>query len=79
MAGAGAIDPRILHKIIFYGYRKGKVFAIDGCRLPSNAGKEWSGTHEELRTKAKKIKEFPASSEKKTGSSGEDIQSNITG
>jgi hypothetical protein len=27
------------------------TFAIDGCKLPSNASKEWSGTHDELRKK----------------------------
>jgi hypothetical protein len=31
-----------------------KMFAIDGCKLPSNASKEWSGTHEELARKSKK-------------------------
>lgn len=25
-----------------------EMFAIDGCKLPSNASKEWSGTHAEL-------------------------------
>jgi transposase len=30
------------------------TFAIDGCKLPSNASKEWSGTHEELREKQQK-------------------------
>ena len=33
------------------------VFALDGCKLPSNAGKENSGTFEELRKKQKKIRE----------------------
>ena len=32
-----------------------EMFAIDGCKLPSNAAKEWSGTHEELKKKHKKI------------------------
>ena len=32
-----------------------QMFAIDGCKLPSNASKEWSGTHENLRKKSKKI------------------------
>jgi transposase len=32
-------------------------FAIDGCKLPSNASKQWSGTHEELRDKQKKMEE----------------------
>ena len=31
------------------------LFAIDGCKMPSNASKEWSGTHTELEAKAKKI------------------------
>jgi transposase len=117
--GASAIEPRILLKIIFYGYRKGqlssrkmmdlcienmtmkslaedvvpdfttiaafirekggriekiftevllicdglkliggKTFAIDGCKLPSNASKEWSGTHEELKEKAEKFEKL---------------------
>jgi transposase len=33
----------------------GKIFAIDGCKLPSNASKEWSGTRAELRKKREKI------------------------
>ena len=32
-----------------------EMFAIDGCKLPSNASKTWSGTHEELEKKYKKI------------------------
>jgi transposase len=31
-----------------------ETFAIDGCKLPSNASKEWSGTHDELRHKQQK-------------------------
>ena len=31
-----------------------QTFAIDGCKLPSNASKEWSGTHEELKHKQQK-------------------------
>jgi hypothetical protein len=30
-------------------------FAVDGCKLPSNASKQWSGTHEELDDKRKKL------------------------
>ena len=30
------------------------TFAIDGCKLASNASKEWSGTHEELSKKQQK-------------------------
>lgn len=32
-----------------------EMFAIDGCKLPSNASKEWSGTHDELKKKKAKI------------------------
>lgn len=32
-----------------------EMFAIDGCKLPSNASKEWSGTHGALRKKSRKI------------------------
>ena len=32
-----------------------EMFAIDGCKLPSNASKEWSGTKAELSNKRKKL------------------------
>ncbi len=32
-------------------------FAIDGCKLPSNASKQWSGTHAELRHKQQKLEQ----------------------
>lgn len=32
-----------------------EMFAIDGCKLPSNAGKQWSGTKTELAKKAAKM------------------------
>lgn len=31
------------------------MFAIDGCKISSNASKEWSGTHEELQRKKEKL------------------------
>lgn len=31
------------------------MFAVDGCKLPSNASKEHSGTHAEFAKKQKKI------------------------
>jgi transposase len=31
------------------------MFAIDGCKLPSNASKSWSGTHAELNKKRQKV------------------------
>jgi hypothetical protein len=36
------------------------MFAIDGCKLPSNASKEWSGTIEELTKKKKDWEELAA-------------------
>jgi transposase len=35
----------------------GTTFALDGCKLPANASKEWSGTHETLRKKQHKLEE----------------------
>ena len=32
-------------------------FAIDGCKLPSNASKKWSGTHKELDEKRQKLEQ----------------------
>jgi transposase len=32
-----------------------EMFAIDGCKLPSNASKEWSGTRSSFRKKAAKM------------------------
>jgi transposase len=32
-----------------------EMFAIDGCKLPSNASKEWSGTKQELSRKKEKM------------------------
>ena len=34
-----------------------ELFAIDGCKLPSNAAKEWSGTKTELQRKADKMEQ----------------------
>jgi len=33
-----------------------KLFAIDGCKLPSNTSKNSSGTHDELERKSKKLR-----------------------
>lgn len=32
------------------------LFAIDGCKMPSNAAKEWSGTFKELKEKRDKLR-----------------------
>lgn len=39
------------------GLIKSGTLAIDGCKISSNASKEWSGTISELETKRRKIKE----------------------
>jgi transposase len=36
----------------------GEMFAVDGCKLPSNASKEWSGTIAELKKKRDKLKKY---------------------
>jgi len=33
----------------------GEMFAVDGCKLPSNASKEWSGTKADLSKKRRKM------------------------
>jgi transposase len=35
----------------------GSHFSLDGCKLPSNASKEWSGTFKELRNKRNKLEQ----------------------
>ena len=35
-----------------------EMFAVDGCKLPSSASKEWSGTKEELEKKKKKMEKM---------------------
>ena len=34
-----------------------QMFAIDGCKIKSNASKEWSGTFEELKRKERKLRQ----------------------
>lgn len=34
-----------------------EMFAVDGCKMPSDASKEWSGTKEELQKKKEKMEE----------------------
>ncbi len=35
----------------------GELFAVDGCKISSNASKEWSGTFEELEGKKQKLQQ----------------------
>jgi transposase len=39
------------------GLLGGTFFALDGCKLPSNASKEWSGTISDLRRKKERIEQ----------------------
>ena len=36
----------------------GDMFAVDGCKLNSNASKEWSGTFKDLRNKKEKLEKI---------------------
>lgn len=55
---AGQIQP-VFRDILLYcdalGLIGKEMFAIDGCKLPSNASKEWSGTRAELKKKQQKL------------------------
>jgi transposase len=39
------------------GLLGGTFFALDGCKLPGNAARKWSGTHGSLKIKKQKIEE----------------------
>lgn len=50
----------VFHKVLLVCDQSGLVgkkhFAIDGCKLPSDASRQWSGTHKELQKKSDKMK-----------------------
>jgi transposase len=50
----------LFHKVLMICCKSGLVgkkhFAIDGCKLPSDASKQWSGTHADLQKKSKKLR-----------------------
>jgi transposase len=50
----------LFHRVLLVCDESGLIgrehFAIDGCKLPTDASKEWSGTHEELEKKSKKMR-----------------------
>lgn len=50
----------LFHKVLMICCKSGLVgkshFAIDGCKLPSDASKAWSGKHGELQKKSDKLK-----------------------
>jgi transposase len=49
----------LFRDVLLYASELGLIgkehFALDGCKLPSNASKQWSGTHRELEEKRKKL------------------------
>lgn len=59
ISGSSAEIAKLFHQVLMICDELGligkEMFAIDGCKLPSNASKEWSGTHESLRKKSRKI------------------------
>lgn len=50
----------LFHKVLMVCCQSGLVgkehFAIDGCKLPSDASKQWSGTHKDLERKSAKMR-----------------------
>lgn len=50
----------LFRDVLLYASELGLIgrehFAVDGCKLPSNASKQWSGTHRELADKREKLK-----------------------
>lgn len=50
----------LFHKVLMICCKSGLVgkkhFAIDGCKLPSDASKQWSGTHLQLKKKSDKLR-----------------------
>jgi hypothetical protein len=49
----------LFRDVLLYASELGLIgkehFAVDGCKLPSNASKQWSGTHRELADKRAKL------------------------
>jgi len=62
VSGMGGEIEKVFSEVLLVcgemGLIKGKMFAEDGVRLPSNASKESSGTKEELQKKYDKIKKL---------------------
>jgi transposase len=53
-----AVFAQILLKCSELKLITGEMFAIDGCKLPSNASKEWSGKTGELQKKRDKLEKY---------------------
>jgi transposase len=54
-AGVKRLFLEVLLKCNELGLISGELFAIDGCKIPSNASKEWSGTIKELEEKKRSL------------------------
>jgi len=76
------IEPLFTHVLMVcdgMGLIGREMFAIDGCKLPSNASKEWSGTRAELNRKQHKIEEaVERMVAKHQHTDGADVQPEIT-
>jgi transposase len=50
----------LFHRVLLVCDESGLIgkehFAVDGCKLPTDASKQWSGTHSELEKKSKKMR-----------------------
>ena len=50
----------LFHRVLLVCDESGLIgkehFAIDGCKLPTNASKQWSGTHDQLAKKSNKMR-----------------------
>jgi len=50
----------LFHRVLLICDESGLIgkehFAIDGCKLPTDASKQWSGTHAELKKKSEKMR-----------------------
>ena len=51
----------LFHRVLLICDQSGLIgkehFAIDGCKLPTDASKQWSGKHSELEKKSKKMRD----------------------
>jgi transposase len=62
VSGMGEKIQRVFSEVVLVCHElkliQGNLFALDGCWLPSNASKEWSGTRSELGKKHERIQKM---------------------
>lgn len=60
VSGSSLQIAQLFEQVLLVCHQQGllgnELFAIDGCKMPSNAAKEWSGTLKELTAKRDKLK-----------------------